>query len=214
LRVTIRLSARIAGLAIVAAEATAVATRADESSAQLFGVVFVTLQTIAVVWATDRRSAIVVRMVTPALLTALTVAAVWTALALAVPVIATGDTAALVAILAIAPAAAASSRRSHGQRLLPLVLIASAASALLIFLAISCVLPAIPGFVSDNHPPTYTSVTRVVDPVREFGIFVLLAVALGVDLVRGRIRTRRAAARERRRGYVAGPNEMVVERPV
>jgi hypothetical protein len=57
-------------------------------------------------------------------------------------------------------------------------------------------------------------VTRVVDPVREFGIFVLLAVALGVDLVRGRIRTRRAAARELRRGYVAGPNEMVVERPV
>jgi hypothetical protein len=36
-------------------------------------------------------------MVAPALLTAVTVAAVWTTLALAVPVIATGDTAALLA---------------------------------------------------------------------------------------------------------------------
>jgi hypothetical protein len=133
---------------------------------------------------------------------------------LAVPVIATGDTAALVAILAVAPAVGAASRRSPGQRLLPLLLVASAGSALLIFLVISSVLPAIPGFVSNNHPPIYTSVTRVVDPVREFGIFVLLAVALGVDLARARIRMRRAAAREQRLGDVPGLNEMVVERPV
>jgi hypothetical protein len=109
---------------------------------------------------------------------------------------------------------AASSRRSHGQRLLSLVLVASAASALLIFLVISSVLPAIPGFVSNNHPPIYTSVIRLVDPVRELGIFVLLAVALGADLVRTRMRTRRAAARVPRQGYVAGANEMVVERAV
>jgi hypothetical protein len=101
---------------------------------------------------------------------------------LAVPVIATGDTAALVAILAVGPAVAASSRRSAGQRLLPLVLIASAGTALLIFLVMSGVLPTIPGFVSNSHPPIYPIVTRLVDPVIELGIFVLL----GVDLVRVR----------------------------
>jgi hypothetical protein len=47
----------------------------------------------------------------------------WTALALAVPVIATGDTAALVAILAVGPGVAAASRRSPAQRLLPRMLI-------------------------------------------------------------------------------------------
>jgi hypothetical protein len=164
--------------------------------------------------ATDRRSAFALTKSTPALLTAVTVAAAWTALALAVPVITTGDTAALVAILAIAPAITASSRRSPGQRLPPLLLIASAGTALLIFLVIAAVLPAIPGFVSNNHPPIYTGVTRVVDPIRELGIFVVLAVTLGVDLARARIRTRRAAAREQRLGDVAGPNEMVVERAV
>jgi hypothetical protein len=212
--VTIRLSARIAGLAIVAAEATAVATRAHESSALVFGVVLVALQIVAVGWATNRRPAIVLRMVAPALLTAVTMAAVWTALALAVPVIATGNTAALVAILAAGLVVAASSRRSAGQRLLPLVLIASAGTALLIFMAISGVLPAVPGFISTTHPPIYPMVTRLVDPVGELGIFVVLALAIGVDLVRARIRMRRAAAREQRVDYVAGPNEMVVERAV
>jgi hypothetical protein len=212
--VTIRLSARIAGLAIVAAEATAVATRAHESSALVLGVVFVALQIVAVGWATDRRSTVVLRMVAPALLTAVTMAAVWTALALAVPVIATGNTAALVAILAAGLVVAASSRRSAGQRLLPLVLIASAGTALLIFMVISGVLPAVPGFISTTHPPIYPMVTRLVDPVGELGIFVVLALAIGVDLVRARIRMRRAAAREQRVDYVAGPNEMVVERAV
>jgi hypothetical protein len=211
---TIRLSARIAGLAIVAAEATAVATRAHESSALVFGVVFVALQIVAVGWATNRRPAIVLRMVAPALLTAVTMAAMWTALALAVPVIATGNTAALVAILAAGLVVAASSRRSAGQRLLPLVLIASAGTALLIFMVISGVLPAVPGFISTTHPPIYPMVTRLVDPVGELGIFVVLALAIGVDLVRARIRMRRAAAREQRVDYVAGPNEMVVERAV
>ena len=211
---TIRASVRIAGLAIVGAEATGVATRADEASTLWFWTVFVALQIVAVGWATDRRSSVVLRMVTPALLTAVTVAAAWTALALAVPAIATGDTAALVAILAVGPIVAALSRRSAGQRLLPILLIASAGSALLIFLVISGILPTIPGFISNNHPPVYTKVTRVVDPVRELGIFVLLAVALGVDLVQARIRSRRAAAREQRLDHLTGPNEMVVERVV
>ena len=70
----------------------------------------------------------------------------------------------------------------------------------------------VPGFVSHNHPPIYTNVTRMVDPVGELGIFLLLAVALGVDLLRARIRTRRAAAREQRLDHITGPNEMVVER--
>src|SRR4051794_38593384 len=157
--VTIRLSARIAGLAVVAAEATAVATRAHESSTLVFGTVFVTLQIVAVGWATNRRSTVVLRMVAPALLTAVAVAAVWTALALAVPVIATGNTAALVAILAAGLVVAASSRRSAGQRLLPLVLVASAGTALLIFMVISGVLPAVPGFISTTHPPIYPMVT-------------------------------------------------------
>jgi hypothetical protein len=211
---TIRASARIAGLAIVAAEATAVATRAKEPPTLWFWTVFVALQIVAVVWATDQRSSVLLGMVAPALLSAVTVAAVWTALAFAVPVIASGDAAALVAILVVGPVVAVSSRRGTGQRLLPLVLIASAGSALLIFLAISCVLPTVPGFVSNSHPPIYTNVTRVVDPVRELGVFVLLALALGVDVLRARIRTRRAAAREQRLGYGAGPNEMVVERAV
>jgi hypothetical protein len=214
LPVTIRLSARIAGLAIVAAEATAIATRARESSTLVFGVVVVALQIVAVGWATNRRSAAVLRTVAPALLTAVTVAAVWAALALAVPVTATGNTAALVAILAAGLVVAASSRRSAGQRLLPLVLIASAGTALLIFLVISGVLPAVPGFISTTHPPIYPMPTRLVDPAGELAIFVLLAVALGVDLVRARIRMRRAAGREQRLGDVAGPNEMVVERAV
>src|SRR4051812_291784 len=70
LRVTIRVFARIAGLAVVAAEATAVATRVQESPTPVFGTVFVALQIVAVGWATDRRSTVVLRMVAPALLTA------------------------------------------------------------------------------------------------------------------------------------------------
>ncbi len=209
---TIRVSARIACLAIVAAEATAVARRAHDTSTLWFWTVFLALQVVAVVWATDRRSSDAVKTVAPALLTGVTVAAVWTGLALAVPAIAAGDTAALVAILAVGPAMAAMPRRSAGQRLLPLVLIASAGSALLIILMIIYFLPAIPGFISTSHDPVYTaSVTRLVDPVREFGLFVLLTMALGIDLLRTRIRSRRAAARARRLGP-AGPNEMVVER--
>ena len=128
------MSARIAGLAILAAEVTAVATRSDGPSTLLVWTVLVAPQIVVVVWATDRRSSVVLRMVAPALLTAVTVAAIWTALALAVPVIATGDAAALVAILGAGAVVAASSRRSADRRLLPLVLIASAGSALLIFL--------------------------------------------------------------------------------
>jgi hypothetical protein len=150
------------------------------------------------------------RTARPAALTAVAAAAAWTAIALAAPAIATGNAAALVAVVAAAFFGAATSRPGPGRRRLRLALTASAGAALLIFLVVKLLLPAVPGFVSTTHPPTYTHVTRLVDPVAESGIFVLLAVALGVDVLRTRIRSRRAAARERRPGYGAGPNEMVV----
>lgn len=180
-----------------------------------------------------------VRAAGPAVLTAVTVAAVWTAIALAAPPIATGNSAALVAVVAAAFFGAATSRRGTGpsrrgtgpsrdgtgpshsgigpsrrtdRRLLRPALAASAGTALLIFLVINLVLPGVRGFISTTHPPVYTPATRLVDPAAEFGIFVLLAAALGVDVLRTRIRTRRAAAREKRPGYGTGPNEMVVNR--
>ncbi|MBB4751969.1 hypothetical protein [Actinoplanes lobatus] len=209
----IRMSARIAGLVVLVAEATAVAPHVDDTGAGLwFWTVLLVLQLAAMLWATDRRSSAALRTAVPAPLTAVAVGAGWTALALAVPVIATGNTVALVAILVVGPAIAVASRRTAGQRRLPLALIASAGTALLIFLAISCVLPMVPGFVGTSHPPTFTDVTRLVDPVGELGIFVLLAAALGVDLLRTRIRTRRAASRAQGQGYGAGPNEMIIER--
>jgi len=209
--VTTRLSARIAGLAIVAAEATAVATKTDDLSTLVASTVLVALQFVAIVWATDQRSAVVLRMVAPALLAAVTAAALWTALAIVVPSVAAGNVFALVAIVAVGSVVAVSSGRGTDRPRLPLVLIASAGSALLIFLAISWVLPTVPGFVSHNHPPTFTDATRMVDPVVEFAVFVLLTVALGVVVLRARIQHHRAAARGQHRGYGAGPNEMVVE---
>lgn len=209
---TIRMSARIAGFAILAAEVTAVATHADGFSKPVVGIVLVAVQVVAILWATDPRSAVPLRTVAPAALTGVTVTAAWTTLALAVPLITTGDAAALAAIGAAGLVAAAASRRSPGQRRLPLTLIASASTALLIFLVIWRVLPSVPGYVSNNHAPIYTPVTRMVDPIGEFGTFVLLAAALGLDLICARIRTRRAAAREQYPRYGTGPNEMVVER--
>ena len=83
---------------------------------------------------------------------------------------------------------------------------------ILIILVIIYWLPAIPGFISSSHDPVYTPhVTRLVAPIGEFGLFVLLAMALGIDLLRARVRNRRAAARAQRLDP-AGPNEMVVER--
>jgi hypothetical protein len=119
----------------------------------------------------------------------------------------------LVAILA-SGIVVAQSHRVAGRRRLPLALLAAAGTALLVFLAISWLLPGVPGFVANNHPPTYTAVTRLVDPIGELALFVLLLVALGVEALRFRIRARRAALRRRRSERPAGPNEMVVERAV
>jgi hypothetical protein len=213
LPVSIWVCARIAGLAILAAEATAVATHGDLRSKPGIWTVLVAVQVVVVWWATDRRSAALLRMVAPAVLTGVTVTAVWTAVALAVPVITTGNAAALIAIIT-AGLLVAAAHRGAGRRLLPIVMIAPATTALLIFLVIGSVLPGVPGFVSNSYPPIYTltPATRMVDPIGEFGVFVLLAAAVAVELIRARIRDRRAAAPERRPGYGTGRNEMVVER--
>jgi hypothetical protein len=206
LPMTIRVSGRIAGLAVLAAEATGIATHADPPPKPGAGIVLVVVQAFLILWATDRRSAVLLKVAAPA---AVTLTSVWTALAFAAPRIATGNAAALVAIVA-AGFVVAASHRDAGRRLLRLVLIASAGTALLIFLMIGLILPSVPGFVSNSHPPTYTDVTRLVDPFGEFVIFVLLVAALGADVLRARVRSRRAVAREQRRGHVTGENEMVV----
>lgn len=175
-------------------------------------ILLIAAQLFAVVWATDQRSAATLRTVAPAGLTAVTATALWTALAIVVPVIATGNTAAMVAILT-AGIVVAESHRGTAHRL-PLALLAAAGSALLIFLVISLLLPTIPGFVSDNHPPIYTPATRLVDPVGELALFVVLAAGLAVKVLRTRVHARQAALRHQRSGHLAGPNEMVVERHV
>jgi hypothetical protein len=81
----------------------------------------------------------------------------------------------------------------------------------MIFLTISLVMPSDDRLVSNSHPPVWPVATRLVDPVLEFAIFVLLALTLGADRLHARTRRRRAAAHEARARYVAGPNEMVVE---
>jgi hypothetical protein len=101
---------------------------------------------------------------------------------------------------------------SGAGRRLPLGLLASAGSALLIFLVISSFLPTMPGFVSNNHPPTYTAVTRLADPIGELALSVLLVLALGVEVLRTRTRTRRAIMRGHAPEDGGRPNEMVVER--
>lgn len=206
---TIRSLARVAGLAVLAAEATGVSAHADALSKPGVWIVLAVVQLAVVLWVTDRRTAPVLRTVAPAALTAVTATAAWTTIALAAPVITTGNAAALVAIATVGLVVAVAGRGA-GRRLLPRALFASAGAALLIFLVITMVLPSVPGFVSNSHPPIYPARTRMADPIGELGLFVLLVAALGADWLRGRIRTHRAAARDRGGEYGAGPNEMVV----
>jgi hypothetical protein len=205
------MSARIAGLAILTAELTAGLSQVDGPPKLVVWAIFFALQAAAIVLITDRRSMATLRLAAPAALAGVSAAAVWTAFAFAAPVAATGNLLALVAIAAAGLVVAVWPRRRTGQRLLPLVLIAAASAALMIFLAISWVMPSDSRFVSNDHPPVWPVATRLVDPVLELAIFVLLALALGADRLRARTRGRRAAAHEARALYVAGPNEMIVE---
>jgi hypothetical protein len=148
------------------------------------------------------------RVLGRAALMGVAVAAVWTAVAFAVPAVTKGDALALamiagsgIVILAFPPLGAARRR--------PLVLTAAATTALLIFLVISWLLPAFDGFVRNWDPPTYTDVTRLNDPVGELGIFVLLALALGADTLWSWVRSRRVARRQAD-DYGSRANEMVV----
>ncbi|GAA1387047.1 hypothetical protein GCM10009661_73060 [Catellatospora chokoriensis] len=211
LSVTTRMSARVAGLAVLAAETTAIATRTNRPLTQVVCAVLVVLQLAAVLWATDRRSAGALRAVAPAGLAAVTATAMWTVLALAAPSTATGNAAALCVVTGVGIVVAALSHRSGRESSLRLALIASAGSALLIFLSISWFLPTVPGFVSHNHPPTYTDAVRMVDPVIELACFVLLITVLGVHVLRARFRNRRAGRHGQTLAHVPGINEMVVE---
>jgi hypothetical protein len=211
LPVTIRMSARIAGLAILAAELAAGLSQVDGPPKPVIWAIFFALQVAAIVWITDRRSMATLRLAAPAALAGVSAAALWTAFAFAAPVVATDNSLALVTIAAAGLAVAVWPRRHAGQRLLPRVLVAAASAALMIFLAISSVMPSDGRFVSNNHPPVWPVVTRLVDPVLEFTIFVLLTLALGADRLRARTRGRRAAAREASAPYGAGPNQMIVE---
>ncbi|GAB1639794.1 hypothetical protein [Krasilnikovia sp. MM14-A1259] len=153
------------------------------------------------------------RMIAPALRAAVAVAAGWTALVLAVPAIAIGKQHGAGRHPRGHPGGGRARPRRAGHRLLPLALIVSASTSLLIFLVIACVLPTVPGFVSNSHPPVHTQVTRLVDPVAEFDIPVLLAAALGIYLLCTRIRTYQTIAREQGLTRVANPHGMIVERP-
>jgi hypothetical protein len=209
--VTIRMSARVAGLAILAAELVVSTTVTERSSGMVVFWLLVLVQLAVLIWATDRRSANALRIAAPAALTGVAWAAVFTVLAVGVPATATGDAVALAAIIGAGVTVAVWPPSGTARRRIP-ALIAAATAALLIFLAISAVLPHVDGFVQNWHPPTYTDVTRLVDPVLEFAVFVLLGLALGADLVALRVRSHRrnAAHATAATAYGAAPNEMVV----
>ena len=203
------MSARIAGLAILVAEIVgAQSHHRDKPLALVVLGILVVVQLAALIWGTDRRSADALRFVAPAALTGVATAAVWTAFVFAFPVLATGDAFAVAAIIVAGVTAAVWSPPVTALRRRTVVLTASAATALLIFLMFSAVLPAVDGFVNNWDRPTYTAVTRLVDPVLEFAIFLLLTLTLGADNLWGW--ARRVRARRDRAPYGAGLNEMVV----
>jgi hypothetical protein len=207
--VTVRLSARLAGLAILGAQILATAPNASSPAGLAARAIIVAIELAAIIWATRQGAAGRLKLLVPAALTGVTAAAIWTALAFAAHDIATNDTLAFVAI-AGAGTAVAVWPPSGTNRRRQVVLVASATAALLIFVAISSVLPAFDGFVTNWHPPTYTDVTRLVDPILEFAIFVVLTLAICVDALWVRARRRHSAARERSVPDEPVLNEMVV----
>lgn len=209
---TIRLSVRVAGLAILAVQVVASMPYIGRPSGIVVLAIIVAVQLAALVWSTRAGSLEAVKVFAPAVLTGVTAAAVWTTSAFVAPSLASTDT---LALLAIAGAGTAVAFRppSGAVRRLEVVLVASATAALLIFFAISSLLPAFDGFVSNWHPPTYTAVTRLVDPILEFAIFAMLTLVLAVDFLWLRARKRRAPASEPGVPNQAAPNEMVVLPP-
>jgi len=207
--VTVRLSARIAGLAILAAQLAASTAHVRRPSGLVALAIIITVELAVLMWSTHPGSADAVKVVAPAVLTGVTAAAVWTALVFVVPDVASSDAPAFAAIAGVGIVVAV--RPPSGtRRRRDVVLVASATTALLTFVAISSLLPAFDGFVPNWHPPTYTDVTRLVDPILEFAIFVVLTLALCADLLWVRARARRTHARTRSVSSDAAPNEMVV----
>jgi hypothetical protein len=200
------MSIRVAGIAILAAELMAFLAERP----RVFGVwvILLVVQFAALMWSTSVRSAEALRLGMPAALAGVTGAAVWTALAFGAPSITKSDTWALLTIAACGLTVAAWPPRRTLRQLRPLVLTAGAVASLLIFLAIQVVLPTFSGFIANNHDPVYTDVTRMVDPILEFAISVLLVLALGIEALLRRAQNR--AAPFYGTDHVAGPNEMVV----
>src|SRR5690242_15081240 len=125
------MSVRVAGLAIVAVQISAALSQPGGLDAPIVGAILFALQGAAVVWTTSRRSTARLRLAAPPALAGVSAAALWTAVAFAVPVSATGNATAVVAIVAAGLAVAVLASRRRGPRLLPLVLIASASTALM-----------------------------------------------------------------------------------
>ena len=206
---TVRLSARIAGLAVLTAQILAATAHVGRPSGLVALAIISAAESAALVWSTRAGSADALTVIAPAALTGVTAAAVWTALVFVAPDVATSDAPALVAI-ATAGIVVAVRPPHETRRRRQVVLVASASTALLIFVAISSVLPAFDGFVTNWRPPTHTDVTRLVDPILEFALFVMLTLALLADFMWVRARRRRTSVRERDE---SAPGEMVVLRP-
>jgi hypothetical protein len=210
--VTIRLSVRVAGFAILAVQVAASMPYIRRPSGMAALAIIVAAQVAALVRSTRAGSMEAVKVMAPAVLTGVTAAAAWTASVFVAPSLASNDTLALLAIVGAGTAVAFRPPSGAGRRL-EVVLVASVTTALLTFLAISSLLPAFDGFVSNWHPPTYTDVTRLVDPILEFAIFAVLTIVLSADLLWVRARRRRTPAGEPGVPYEAAPNEMVVLPP-
>ncbi|WP_212823797.1 hypothetical protein [Catellatospora sp. TT07R-123] len=114
---TIRMSARVAGFAVLAAEVTAIASQADGMPARTAWTFLIALQFAAILWATRPQSASALRIAAPACLAAVTGAAVWAMFAITVP-LAAGDASALAAVAATGLVVAVLSRADgrHGLR--------------------------------------------------------------------------------------------------
>ena len=174
--------------------------------------IIIAVELVALMWSTHAGSADALKVAAPAVLTGVTATAAWTALVFVAPDVASSDTLALVAIagagivVAVRPPSGTRRRRRA-------VLAACVTTALLTFIVISAVLPAFDGFVSNSHPPIYTDVTRLVDPILEFALFVVLSLALCADFLWVSARRRRTPAGERGVPSETAPNEMVVLPP-
>jgi hypothetical protein len=207
--VTIRLSVRVAGLAILAAQVATIIPQVGRPGGLVALAFIILIEFNALMWSTRPDTVDALKVMAPAALTGVTAAAIWTVLAFIAPDITTSDTFALIATASAGILVAVRPPRGTTRRLTA-ALTASATTALLTFVAISRLLPTFDGYVTNWYPPTGTTVTRLVDPILEFAVFVVLTIALYADLMWVRARTRRTWANDQHLPDEAGPNEMIV----